>query len=170
MYTSNNFKDAAVCLRKAAVLKHALATALLSELLFWGRTGVAIDKDASLKLAQDGAEMGCAHCKGMLATHLWLHNMKEKSFELARESCRAGSCFGWLVLALLSASDHPGKKFFRLSAAQGYPQALHFLGLSKLHGTPSAEDKLEAMRLFRLASDQVLNRISVHVICRATDF
>lgn len=82
LYTSNNFKDAAVCLRKAAVLKHPLAAALLSELLFWGRTSLAIDKEASLKLALDGTEMGCAHCKGMLATHLWLLQQdEEKSFE-----------------------------------------------------------------------------------------
>ncbi len=158
LYTSNNFRDAAVCLRKAAVLKHPLAAALLSELLFWGRTGLAIDKQASLKLAQDGAELGCVHCKGMLATHLKFHlgQDEEKCFELARESCRAGSCFGQMIFFFVSNKlfDISSVKFLRLSAAQGYPQALHFFGLSKLHDA-SAEDKLEAMSLFRLASDQV---------------
>jgi hypothetical protein len=67
LFTSAHFKDAAACLRKSAELKHPLAAALLSDLLFWGTTGLAIDKEASLKLAQDGAETGCAHCKGMLA-------------------------------------------------------------------------------------------------------
>lgn len=56
-------------------------------------------------------------------------------------------------------------KFIRLSAAQGYPQALHFFGLSKLHGKPSAEDKLEAMRLFRLVSDQVYNKLNFGSYC-----
>jgi uncharacterized protein len=46
-------------------------------------------------------------------------------------------------------------KFLRLSAAQGYAQALHLLARSLLENDEAtAEDKLEAMRLFHLASDQ----------------
>ena len=147
---------------------------MLSEILYFGRTGVAVDFALSHKLALAGADMGCVHCCGVLALltagPLFINDETDeatdskheaKAFELATKSARANSCFGFLALfrfyghgVHVDKNDEIAMRYLKIAASQGYPQALVFLGESFRQGAGVKEDKLEAMRLFRLASDQ----------------
>ena len=138
---ASHFKDAAACFDKAVALKHQLSHAMLSDILLFGRTGVPKNSQRSHKLALAGADMGCVHCKGLLAIHMVAFSEQPdpthaaKAFELASTSARANSCFGLYACSFFHKQGIIGPancivaiRYLKLAAAQGYAEALSELG------------------------------------------
>ncbi len=132
--------------------------------LIAGRLGVARDEERGFELAQEGARLGCHHCKGVLAFCYWVGHGCERdearSLELARESSGRGSRYGQLTLGKLhhygglAADDAQALAFSRLAAAQGLDEAQWELGLMYGDGDGVAQDHAEALRWYQLAAAQ----------------
>jgi len=58
---------AAVPLQQAVDLGHLLSRALKAWLLLVGREGVARYRKRAFELAEEGASLGCHHCRGVIA-------------------------------------------------------------------------------------------------------
>jgi TPR repeat protein len=166
LYGEQRFSEAAERWGRAALLQHGPSHAHLSELLFWGRAGVAKDVKRGFELAAAGAALGCAHSKGALGwCYVWGHGVAKdvaRGLALGRESAAAGSCFGQFVVARCYyvgrggvAKDYAeAARLYLLAAEQGYAHAQFKLGnvFEKGHGV--AKDTAEAIRWYRLAAAQ----------------
>jgi TPR repeat protein len=73
------------------------------------REGVAQDKVRSMQLLQEGARLGCSHCKGILGGCFLFGEGVDgdhvRGSELLKESIAAASCYGQYVLALCHVQD-----------------------------------------------------------------
>jgi len=157
---------AVVPLQRAIYLGDSNSRALKAWLLIDGREGVAKDEERGFELAEEGARLGCYHCKGVLA-HCYFEGFgceqdTARSLELARESAERGSRYGQLTLGKLhylgygglAADDAQALAFLRLAAAQGLDEAQWELGLMYEDGDGVAQDHAEALRLYQLAAAQ----------------
>ena len=111
-----------------------------------GKEGVAKDEQTAFELAEEGASLGCHHCKGVMACCYFFGCGCEKdyarSLEFARESAGRGSRYGQFTLGQLNirrrgfglnkGPEFDGAQalaFFRLAAAQGLDVAQCQLGI-----------------------------------------
>jgi hypothetical protein len=166
LYGEQRFSEAAERWGRAALLQHAPSHAHLSDMLFWGRPGVAKDVKRGFKLAAAGAALGCAHSKGVLGfCYVVGYAVAEdaaRGLALGRESEAAGSCFGQFVVGACYnvgcggiAEDHAeAARLYSLAAAQGHATAQTDLGVMFENGDGVAQDYAEAVRLYRLAAAQ----------------
>jgi hypothetical protein len=166
LYGEQRFSEAAERWGWAALQQHGPSHAHLSDLLIWGRPGVAKDEKRGFELASAGAALGCLHSKGALGCCYVMGDgvakNEERGLALGRESAAAGSCFGQSVVALCYylgcggvARDYvEAARLFRLASDQGHAAAQVDLGIMFDNGQGVAEDYTEAVRLYRLAADQ----------------
>jgi TPR repeat protein len=166
LYGEQRFSEAAERWGRAALLLHAPSHAHLSELLFWGRPGVAKDVMRGFELAKAGTALGCAHSKGALGRcYVMCDGVRRdeaRGLALGRESAAAGSCFGQYVVGLCYKSGRGGfaqdqaeaVRLYSLAAAQGHARAQYSLGFMFEDGQGVAQDRAEAIRLYRLAAAQ----------------
>jgi TPR repeat protein len=162
-YYGGSYSSAARSWGRAVDLKHVHAHALLSSMLIQGRPGVPMDSNRAFELASDGAGMGCAHSKGVLAYCLIHERSYADVIQLGRESAAAGSCMGQCVLGrcylqgLGVVRDHAeASRLFHLAADQGHGFSQTCLGYMFRDGLGVAQNDAEAVRLFRLAAEQGL--------------
>jgi TPR repeat protein len=162
LYEEQRFSEAAERWGRAALLLHAPSHAHLSDMLIYGRAGVAKDAKRGFKLAKAGAALGCAHSKGAL---VWGHGVakdKARGLALGRESAAAGSCFGQFMVAVcyyyvcggIARDDAKALRLFRIAADQEYANAQSSLGVMYANGRGVAQDRKEAIRWYRLAAAQ----------------
>jgi hypothetical protein len=166
LYGEQRFSDAAERWGRAALQQHGPSHAHLSNMLIDGRADVAKDKKRAFELASAGAELGCAHSKGVLGRcHVGGHGVPEdaaRGLALGRESEAAGSCFGQYVVGVcydfgcggVAQDDAEAVRLYRLAAAQGLAEAQRNLGNMFENGEGVAQDYAEAVRLYRLAAEQ----------------
>jgi hypothetical protein len=165
LYGEQRFSEAAERWGRAALLLHAPSHAHLSDMLFYGRAGVAKDVKRAFALAAAGAALGCAHSKGALGRcYLVGEGVAAnvgKGLALGRESEAAGSCFGQYVVGVwynngqgVAQDDAEAVRLYRLAAAQGHAQAQCNLGVMFDIGEGVALDDAEAVRLYRLTAAQ----------------
>jgi hypothetical protein len=166
LYGEQRFSEAAERWGRAALLQHAPSHAHLSDMLFWGRPGLAKDEKRAFEFASAGAALGCAHSKGVLGfCYVFGHGVAEdeaRGLALGRESEAAGSCFGQFVVGACYnvgcggiAEDHAeAVRLYSLAAAQGHATAQTDLGVMFENGDGVAQDYAEAVRLYRLAAAQ----------------
>ena len=145
---------------------HLPSRALLAYLLIDGKEGIAKDKNRGFELVEEGARLGCYHCKGMMSyCYMYGYGCKidaALSLELARESSGLGSKYGQYVLGKLYRHGSGGVTqdydqavdWFRLSAAQNFDWAQYSLGFQYCAGWGVAQDDAEALRLYQLAAAQ----------------
>jgi TPR repeat protein len=166
LYGEQRFSEAAERWERAALLRHGPSHAHLSDMLIYGRPGVAKDVKRAFALAGAGAAMGCAHSKGVLSDcylgGFGVAKDEARGLALGRESEAAGSCFGQVVVAWcygggcggVAQDDAEAARLYRLAADQGYAVAQNNLGCMFKHGQGVAKDYAEAARLYRLAAEQ----------------
>jgi TPR repeat protein len=166
LYGEQRFSEAAERWGRAALQQHAPSHAHLSDLLFWGRRGVAEDEKRAFKLAKAGAALGCAHGKGALGRcYVGGHGVAEdeaRGLALGRESEAAGSCFGQYVVGRCYyfgcggvAQDYAeAARLYSLAAEQGFAHAQVNFGVMFEYGQGVAQDTAEAIRWYRLAAAQ----------------
>jgi hypothetical protein len=166
LYGEQRFSEAVERWGRAALLQHGPSHAHLSDMLLWGRAGVAKDKKRALKLATAGAALGCAHSKGALGLcyvgGFGVAEDEARGLALGRESEAAGSCFGQLVVGRcyrwgcggVAQDDAEAVRLYSLAAEQGHATAQHNLGLMFECGTGVAQDRAEAIRWYRLSAAQ----------------
>jgi hypothetical protein len=166
LYGEQRYIDAAERWGRAALLLHAPSHAHLSDMLIWGRPGVAKDLKRGFELASTGAFLGCAHSKGALgicyALGYGVAKDAARGLALGRESEAAGSCFGQFVVGLCYNNGYGGVaqdyaeavRLYSLAAAQGHAVAQNNLGWMFNIGQGVAQDYAEAVRLYRLAAAQ----------------
>ena len=166
LYGEQRFSDAAERWGRAALLQHAPSHAHLSNMLIFGRPGVAKDVKRAFELAAAGAALGCAHSKGALGVcYVWgcgVAKDEARGLALGRESEAAGSCFGQYVVGACFdfgcggvAKDYAeAVRLYRLAAAQGHAGAQCNLGVKFANGQGVAQDHAEAARLYRLSAAQ----------------
>jgi len=160
---------AVVPLQRAIDLGHLPSRALMAWLLSNGREGVAKDQQTAFKLAEEGARLGCHHCKGVMASCYFFAcgcvDDYARSLELARESAGRGSRYGQFTLGQLCKlgrglglgaefDDAQALAFFRLAAAQGLDAAQFQLGFMLQYGYCVVRDCTEGLRLLHLAAAQ----------------
>ena len=166
LYGEQRFSEAAERWGRAALLQHAPSHAHLSDMLIWGRAGVAVDEKRGFALAAAGAALGCAHSKGALGyCYVFGRGVAQdvaRGLALGRESAAAGSCFGQLVVGACYDFSYGGvardyaeaARLYSLAAAQGHANAQNNLGDMFEHGQGVAQDYAEAVRLYSLAAAQ----------------
>ena len=112
MYGEQRFSEAVECWGRAALLQHGPSHAHMSDMLIYGRAGVAIDVKRAFEFAAAGAALGCAHSKGALgrcyAYGLGVAKDAARGLALGRESAAAGSCFGQFVVGKCYRHGHGG--------------------------------------------------------------
>jgi len=157
---------AVVPLQRAIAFGDFTSLALKAWLHIHGREGVAEDEKRGFELAEEGARLGCHHCKGVLAycfdRGLACEQDDARSLELARESSGRGSRYGQHTLAQLHSHGQgelvqdfaQAVAFYRLAAAQGLDGAQCDLGYMYYDGWGVDEDRAEALRWFQLAAAQ----------------
>ena len=177
---AGQYAAAAEQLLRAIGMGHLPSRALMAWLLFWGREGIARDEDGALKLAKDGARMGCEHCQGVLA--FCIHNdewykvgdmyvmrddvpaQEQLALSLALQSSERGSRYGHYVLGKLftQADGNIADRTLALwqqAADQGLDAAQLEMGDSVYsNGTGNTDEDPEALRWFQLAAAQGLPR------------
>jgi len=164
---AGQYAAAVVQLQCAIDLGHLPSLALKAWLHIYGREGVALDHEAALKLAEEGARLGCHHCQGVMANCYFEGWGCEKdyarSLELARESSGRGSRYGQHTLGELHhwgrgglAEDFPQALMFYMDAAvQGLDQAQVEIGEFFFEGdTIVPQDYVESLRWYQLAAAQ----------------
>jgi TPR repeat protein len=166
LYGEQRFSEAAERWGRAALLQHAPSHAHLSDMLLYGRAGVAVDMKRAFAFASAGAALGCAHSKGALGRcyiNGWgVAKDEARGLALGRESAAAGSCFGQYVVGACYNFGYGGvaqdyaeaARLYSLAAAQGYVNAQSNLGVMFFYGRGVAKDYAEAARLWRLAAAQ----------------
>ena len=152
---------AMVALKRAVNLGHLPSRALKAWMLLDGRKGVAKDCIGAFELAEEGARLGCHHCRGVMAFCYWSGCGCEaddvRSLEMARESAGKGSRYEQCALGFLHLDGGGGPEavdFFRLAAEQGLGLAQYQLGEAYYYGFGVAEDNAEALRWYQLAAAQ----------------
>jgi TPR repeat protein len=156
---------AIVPLQWAIYFEHLPSRALLAYLLIDGREGIAKDKNRGFELVEEGARLGCHHCKGMLAySYLYGYGCKRdnaRSLKLARKSSGLGSKYGQYILGewqyingQVPQDMAQAVAFFRLAAAQGLDNALFKLGYMYNYGINVTKNYSEALRLYQLSAAQ----------------
>jgi len=166
---------AVVPLQRAIDFGDSNSRALKAWLLIEGREGVAKDRKRAFKLAEEGARLGCHHCRGVMA-YCYLHSRgcrkdAARSMELARESSGRGSRYGQLTLGVFYhwglgglARDHAqALAFYGLAAAQGLDAAQEGLGCMYHYASGVARDYTEALRWYQFAAAQGLYTALYHV-------
>jgi uncharacterized protein len=166
LYGEQRFSEAAERWGRAALLRHGPSHAHLSDMLVYGRPGVAKDLKRGFKLAKAGAALGCAHSKGALGLCYFAgHGVAQdvvKGLALGRESAAAGRCFGQFVVGLcykgccggVAQDGAEAVRLYRLAAEQGYAPAQFNFGVMFNNGQGVAQDRAEAIRWYRLAAAQ----------------
>jgi TPR repeat protein len=166
LYGEQRFSEAAERWGRAALLQHAPSHAHLSDMLIYGRPGVAQDLKRAFAFASYGAALGCAHSKGALGCcYLYGIGVKRddaRGLALGRESEAAGSCFGQLVVGWCYEVGYGGVardyaeavRLYSLAAAQGHLEAQFRLAGMFEYGRGVAQDTAEAIRWHRLAAAQ----------------
>jgi hypothetical protein len=166
LYGEQRFSKAAGRWGRAALLRHGPSHAHLSNMLSWGRPGVAVDEKRAFALAAAGAALGCAHSKGALGCcYVMGYGVAKdaaRGLALGMESEAAGSCFGQLVVGWcynlgcggVAQGYAEAVRLFSLAAAQGLANAQTNLGWMFENGKGVAQDRAEAIRLYRLAAAQ----------------
>ncbi len=154
---------AVVPLQRAIDFGDFTSLALKAWLLITGREGVVKDVKRGLKLAEQGARLGCHHCQGV-AAYCYFEGSGCKadhvrSQELARESSGRGNRYGQVTLGRLHgmgvARDYAqALPFYLLAASQGLDEAQWQLGSMYKYGPNVARDPAEALRLYQLAAVQ----------------
>ena len=164
---------ALVLLRFAIYLGDLPSRALMAWLLIDGRKGVEKDRNAALKLVEEGVLLGCRDCKGLRALdryfldiNLYFRNPNklpiEKALELALKSSEEGSKYGDYVLAGfyqfgiggLRADSNRAAELYQQAAVEGFDGALVELGSMCSHGIGGPRDDAKALRLIQLAAAQ----------------
>ncbi len=160
------WRDAAERWGRAALLQHGPSHAHLSDMLIYGRPGVAEDENRGFELATAGAALGCAHSKGVLGCcYLFGCGValdEARGLALGRESEAAGSCFGQYVVGVcydvgcggVAQDDAEAVRLYRPAAAQGHASAQNNLGSMFEFGEGVARDRTEVIRWYRLAAAQ----------------
>ena len=150
---------ALIPLQRAIDLEDLPSRALKAWLHMDGREGVAKDEETAFELAEEGARLGCHHCKGVMACCYFFGCGCEedyaRSLEFARESAGRGSRYSQYTLARLHRLIRGGVAwdlarsfaFYRLAAAQGLDAAQYELG-------SMVQYCAEGLRLFQLAATQ----------------
>jgi uncharacterized protein len=167
LYGEQRFSEAAERWGRAALLQHGPSHAHLSDMLSWGRPGVAKDENRAFELAATGAALGCAHSKGALSRCYFYGSGVAKDvargLALGRESEAAGSCFGQFVVGKcyyegwgVAQGYAEAARLYRLAAAQGHAIAQINLGGMFRKGLGVAQDETETVRFWRLAAAQGL--------------
>jgi TPR repeat protein len=171
---TGNFAAALLHLNIAIDLHDLPSHALKAWILIEGRECVAKDHKEAFFLAYTGTQMGCHHCKGVLALCYFggwgCMQSNVLSLKLARESSGLGSRYGQHVLGELYFNGigdivpYNGQKLtlyrlaealYRLAAAQNLDLALVRLGYMTMDGHKGIiRDFAEALRLFKLAAAQ----------------
>ena len=132
LYGEQRFSEAAERWGRAALLQHGPSHAHLSDMLSWGRPGVAKDENRAFELARAGAALGCSHSKGALGRCYLYGSVVAKDvargLALGRESAAAGSSFGQFVVGKcyhegwgVAQDCAQAVQLYRLAAAQGHP-------------------------------------------------
>jgi hypothetical protein len=165
LYGEQCFSEAVKSWGQAALLRHGLSHAWLSNILFDGRKEVLKDVKRASEFASAGAELGCAHSKGALAYCLIqyddpLENVRN-GLALAKQSAANDSSFGLFAHGMcyfagmgVGKDDAEAVRLFKLAAQQEHASAQYFLGNCFYVGEGVAQDKGEAMRYWRLAAKQ----------------
>jgi TPR repeat protein len=165
LYGEQHFSEAAERWGRAALLQHAPSHAHLSDMLFYGRAGVAEDVKRAFAFALAGAALGCAHSKGALgrcyAYGRGVAKDAARGLALGRESEAAGSCFGQHVVgwcyyygSCVARDYAEAVRLWRLAAAQGHADAQYNLGIMFEKGRGVKKNRAEAIRWYRLAAAQ----------------
>jgi TPR repeat protein len=166
LYGEQRFSEAAERWGRAALQQHGPSHAHLSDMLIYGRPGVAKDVKRAFELAAAGAALGCAHSKGALGRcYVWGHGVARdaaRGLALGRESAAAGSCFGQFVVGLCYNNGYGGVaqdyteavRLYSLAADQGHATAQFNLGQKFENGYGVAQDRAEAIRWYRLSAAQ----------------
>ena len=153
---------AAVALKLAMDVGHLPSRALMAHMLLFGREGVAKDCNGAFELVEEGARLGCHHCKGVMARcckfGFGCAIDSVRSLELARESSAKGSRYGQLVLGHwhefggggVVQDDAQALGLYRLAAAQNLDDAQFSLP----HYLVGHGARKEAQRLHQLAAAQ----------------
>jgi TPR repeat protein len=160
---------AASHLQQAISRGHLPSRAGLAHMLITGSEGVARDQDKAFELAEEGARLGCHHCKGVTArcylVGLGCSKDAARALVLAHESAAKGSKYGqcmlgWVYrdehcLAKLAERDHDAAiTQWRLATAQNFDAAQNELGFMYQQGYGVEKDYAEALRWFKLAAAQ----------------
>jgi len=158
---------ALVPMQRAIAFGDFTSLALKAWLLIYGREGITEDPKTGVELAEEGARLGCHHCKGVLAFcyygGLGCEEDAARSLELACESSGRGSRYGQLALGRLHQEGGGGLAMdlaqavalYRLAAAQGLDDAHCSLGDMHHNGYGGlAEDRAKALRRYQLAAAQ----------------
>jgi TPR repeat protein len=165
LYKEQRYRETVEIWGQAALLRHGLSHAWLSNILFDGRKEVKKDVKRASEFASAGAELGCAHSKGALAYCLIqyddpLENVMN-GLELAKQSAANDSSFGLFAHGMcyfagmgVGKDDAEAVRLFKLAAQQEHASAQYFLGNCFYVGEGVAQDKAEAMRYWRLAAAQ----------------
>jgi hypothetical protein len=165
LYGEQRFSEAAERWGRGALLQHGPSHAHLSDMLSWGRSGVAKDENRAFELAAAGAALGCVHSKGALGRCYLYGSVVAKDvargLALGRESEAAGSCFGQFVVGKcyhegwgVARDCAQAVRLYRLAAAQGHAVAQINLGGIFRRGEYVAQDYAETVRWWRLAAAQ----------------
>jgi uncharacterized protein len=166
LYGAQRFSEAAERWGRAALLQHGPSHAHLSDMLIYGRPGVAVDEKRAFALATAGAALGCVHSKGVLSdcyvSGFGVAEDEARGLVLGRESAAASSCFGQIVVGICYdwgcggvALDYAeAARLYRLAAEQGNAVAQNNFGDMCYNGEGVAKDYAEAVRLYRLAAEQ----------------
>jgi TPR repeat protein len=166
LLAAGQYKAAVQQLQRAIGHGHLPSRALKAWMLLDGREGVAQDCDAAFELVEEGARLGCNHCRGVMAIYYWYGNGcvrdAARSLELAHESSGKGSKYGQYALGRLYVYGGDGVErdyaqalaFYRLAAAQNFDGAQISLGTMYDHGLGVAQNLAEALRWYQLAAIQ----------------
>jgi hypothetical protein len=166
LYGEQRFSEAAERWGRAALQQHGPSHAHLSDMLIFGRSGVAADEKRGVKLAAAGGALGCAHSKGALGRcYLYGHCVAKdevRGLALRRESAAAGSCFGQFVVGVcyrdgigVAQDCAEAVRLFRLAADQGHAGAYFDMGnMFEFGKGVVAQDRAEAIQWYRLAAAQ----------------
>jgi hypothetical protein len=156
---AGQFAAAEAPLQRAIDFGDLPSRALKAWLLIDGREGVVRNWSVSFELAEEGARLGCYHCKGMMAYCYWggfgCKADEPQSLKLARESSDKGSRYGQLALGE-HLSPANAVACFRLAAAQGLDGAQYQLGYMYFIGSGVDKDRNETLRLYNVAAAQGL--------------
>lgn len=175
LYAAKRFAAGALKLGVAVAggLVHAVAD--LAWLLWYGREGVEADRARAMELAEQGAQLDCEHCKGLLAIMIMIMNEDEarasqdvrkarhaRSLRLAHDSADAGSKWGQLAVGQYHVHVNMSGSLYRQAAAQGLDEAQFLLGC-KFDSENGGSDDDKALRWYSLAADQGHPEAMFHV-------
>ncbi len=164
LLAAGQYTAAAQQLQRAIGHGHLPSRALKAWMLLDCRESAAKDCNGAFELVEEGARLGCNHCRGVMAIYYWYGNGcvtdAARSLELARESSQKGSRYGQYALGRLYVSgvggvarDHAqALALYRRAAAQNFDGAQIFLGTMYHEGLGVAETHSEALRWYQLAA------------------